>query len=130
DFLILCLPRTKTTTGIVGTPELSALKQTAWLLNVARGPIIQEAALIEALRTGTIAGAALDVHYAYPLPPEHPLWELPNVIITPHISGSELSTEFRPRMGELYVENVKRYLDGRPFLNEVTKEEFRESCGV
>jgi phosphoglycerate dehydrogenase-like enzyme len=129
DFLILCLPRTRNTEGIVGRDELSAMKKSAWLLNVARGPIVQEAALIEALRNGTIAGAALDVHYAYPLPAEHPLWTMPNVIITPHISGSELSTEFRPRIGALFVENVRRFLEGRPLLNQVSKEEFRETCG-
>lgn len=130
DFLILCLPRTANTTGIVGPAELAALPPTAWLLNVARGPIVQEAALIDALKSQRIAGAALDVHYAYPLPQEHPLWEMPNVILTPHISGSELSIYFMGRIGELYYQNLKRYLEGQPLLNEITKEEWRETCGV
>lgn len=130
DFLILCLPRTASTTGIVGAAELGALKPTAWLLNVARGPIVQEPALIDCLKNKRIAGAALDVHYAYPLPPEHPLWEMPNVIITPHISGSELSTYFLARIGELYYQNLKRCLEGQPLLNEISKEEWRETCGV
>jgi phosphoglycerate dehydrogenase-like enzyme len=130
DFLILCLPRTAKTTGIVGAPELAALKRSAWLLNVARGPIVQEAPLIEALQQGQIAGAALDVHYAYPLPPEHPFWEMPNVILTPHISGSELSTYFLSRIGDLFVLNLTRYLAGMPLLNEVSKDEWRETSGV
>ncbi len=130
DFLVLCIPRTASTTGIVGPAELAALKPSAWLLNVARGPIVQEAALIDALKNQRIAGAALDVHYAYPLPPEHPLWEMPNVILTPHISGSELSTYFLGRIGGLFYENLKRYLEGRPLLNEITREEWRETCGV
>jgi phosphoglycerate dehydrogenase-like enzyme len=130
DFLILCLPRTANTTGIVGPDELAALPPTAWLLNVARGPIVQETALIDALKNQRLAGAALDVHYAYPLPPEHPLWEMPNVILTPHISGSELSIYFLARIGELYYQNLKRYLEREPLLNEITKEEWRETCGV
>ena len=130
DFLILCLPRTANTTGIVGSDEFSAMKSTAWLLNVARGPIVQEGALLDALRTGKIAGAALDVHYAYPLPPEHPLWEMPNVLLTPHISGSELSSYFRHRIGELFVQNLTRFLDGKPLLNEVTKAEWLETSGI
>ena len=73
DFLVLCVPRTSKTTGMLGEAELRCLKPTAYLLNVARGPIIQESALLDALTQGRIAGAALDVHYAYPLPPEHPL---------------------------------------------------------
>jgi phosphoglycerate dehydrogenase-like enzyme len=130
DFLVLCLPKTAGTVGIVGRKELAALPQLAWLLNVARGPIIEEAALLDVLRAQRIAGAALDVHYTYPLPPEHPLWEMPNVILTPHISGSELSTDFRPRISELMVENVRRYLEGRPLFNEITKEEFRATAGA
>jgi phosphoglycerate dehydrogenase-like enzyme len=130
DFLILCLPRTGMTTGIVGARELAALKPSAWLLNVARGPIVQETALIDALRNRRFAGAALDVHYAYPLPPEHPLWEMPNVILTPHISGSELSIFFLGRMFDLFEKNLRRFVEGKPLLNEISKEEWRETCAV
>ena len=130
DFLILCLPRTSKTTGLVGIAELKTLKRSAWLLNPARGAIIQEAALLEVLREGGIAGAALDTHYAYPLPPEHPLWEMENVILTPHISGSELSEYFQERIGDLFVRNTDRYLQGHTLLNEITKEEWQETCGV
>ena len=91
DFLVLGLPLTKQTEGLIGERELRALPDRAYILNPARGPIIQEQALIKALSEKWIAGAALDTHYHYPMPPEHPLWKMPNVIMTPHISGSSLS---------------------------------------
>jgi phosphoglycerate dehydrogenase-like enzyme len=127
DFLVLALPRTQRTTGMVGARELQALPRSAFVLNPARGPIIDEQALVTALREGWVAGAALDTHYAYPLPPEHPLWRFPNVILTPHISGADHSKDFPARMGELFVQNVERHLAGRPLLNRVTAEEWREA---
>jgi phosphoglycerate dehydrogenase-like enzyme len=89
-------------------------------LNPARGPIVQEAALLRALREGWIAGAALDTHYRYPMPPDHPLWRLPNVIFSPHISGSSLSPNFKRRLWEIFAENLTRIEEGRPLLNVVT----------
>jgi phosphoglycerate dehydrogenase-like enzyme len=127
DFLVLALPRTQRTTGMVGAKELQALPRSAFVLNPARGPIIEEQALVTALREGRVAGAALDTHYAYPLPPEHPLWRFPNVILTPHISGADHSKDFPARMGELFVQNVERHLAGRPLLNVVTAQEWREA---
>jgi phosphoglycerate dehydrogenase-like enzyme len=127
DFLILALPRTKKTDGMVGVEELRALPCSAFVLNPARGPIIQEQALLTALREGWIAGAALDTHYAYPLPSEHPLWQFPNVILTPHISGSDHSRDFPARMGDLFAQNVERFLAGRPWLNRITGAEWREA---
>jgi phosphoglycerate dehydrogenase-like enzyme len=127
DFLVLALPRTQRTTGMVGARELQALPRSAFVLNPARGPIIDEQALVASLREGWVAGAALDTHYAYPLPPEHPLWRFPNVILTPHVSGADHSKDFPARMGELFVQNVERYLAGRPLLNVVTAEEWREA---
>ncbi len=127
DFLVLALPRTQRTTGMVGVKELQALPRSAFVLNPARGPIIDEQALLAALREGWVAGAALDTHYAYPLPPEHPLWRFPNVILTPHVSGADHSKDFPARMGELFVQNVERHLAGRPLLNVVTAEEWREA---
>jgi phosphoglycerate dehydrogenase-like enzyme len=127
DFLILALPRTQFSTGLVGERELRALPRTAFVLNPARGPIIQEPALLAALREGWIAGAALDTHYAYPLPAEHPLWQFPNVILTPHISGADKSERFLSLMWDLFVQNVERYLAGRPLLNLVTAAEWREA---
>jgi phosphoglycerate dehydrogenase-like enzyme len=126
DFLILALPRTQQTTGMVGATELRALPRTAFVLNPARGPIIQEAALLKALRERWIAGAALDTHFAYPLPADHPLWQFPNVILTPHISGADRSRLFPERMADLFLQNVERHLAGRPLFNEISATEWRE----
>ncbi len=120
DFLIVALPLTKVTEGLIGERELQALPRRAFVLNPARGPIIKEAALLRALRENWIAGAALDTHYHYPMPPEHPLWKMPNVIFTPHISGSSLSPNFRSRLWEIFTLNLERYTQGRPLLNELT----------
>jgi phosphoglycerate dehydrogenase-like enzyme len=126
DFLVLALPHTRYSNGLIGEAQLRALRPTAFLLNPARGPIIQEQALLAALREGRIAGAALDTHFAYPLPAEHPLWKMPNVIMTPHISGAEKSSYFPQRIADLFTQNVERYLYGRPLLNMVTPEEWSE----
>jgi phosphoglycerate dehydrogenase-like enzyme len=120
NFLILAMPLTPTTEGIVGERELRALPRSAFVLNPSRGPLIQENALLQALTEGWIAGAAIDTHYHYPLPPEHPLWRFPNVILTPHISGSAQSPYFLDRTWEIFLENVRRLLAGRPLLNELS----------
>ena len=127
DFLILALPLTKCTEGLIGERELEALPRSAYLLNPARGPIVQERALLRALEEGWIAGAALDTHYHYPMPADHPLWRFPNVIFTPHISGSSLSPHFLERIWDIFLENVQRYLDGKPLLNQLTPEQL---CGA
>jgi len=123
DYLILTMPLTQATRGLIGERELRLLRPTAVLLNPARGPLVQEAALLAALREGWIAGAALDAHYQYPLPPDHPLWGMPNVILTPHISGSSAGREFLPRVWGLFAENLARYLAGKPLLNELSAAE-------
>jgi phosphoglycerate dehydrogenase-like enzyme len=123
--LILSLPKTKSTVGIIGEKELCALPRTAFILNPARGPLIQEEPLLQALREGWIAGAALDTHYHYPMPPDHPLWRFPNVIMTPHISGSTLMQRHGERMWEIFVENVRRYTSGGFLLNELSASELR-----
>lgn len=120
DFLILAMPLTPSTEGIIGERELRALPRKAFLLNPSRGPLIQEAALLRAIEEGWIAGAAIDTHYHYPLPPEHPLWRFPNVILTPHISGSGLSPHFLERVWDIFVENVHRMNNGEPLLNELS----------
>ncbi|MBN1642026.1 MAG: D-2-hydroxyacid dehydrogenase [Anaerolineae bacterium] len=125
DFLLISMPLTEHTRGIVGEAELQALPARAHVLNPARGPIIQEEALLRALREGWIAGAALDTHYIYPMPPDHPLWALPNVIMTPHVSGSTLSPHFKERLWEILVENVTRLMAGEPLLNELTVQQLR-----
>ena len=89
--------------GLIGEDELRALRRSAFLLNPARGPIVREEALLQALRRGWIAGAALDTHFAYQLPPDHPLRRFPNVILTPHVSGADKSRLFPRRIGELLV---------------------------
>ncbi len=120
DFLVLALPMTKASEGMIGERELRALPPTAFLLNPARGPIVQEKALIRALKEKWIAGAALDTHYKYPMPSEHPLWKFPNVIFTPHISGSSLSPRFKDRLWDIFTLNLERYRRGEPLLNELT----------
>jgi phosphoglycerate dehydrogenase-like enzyme len=127
DFLILALPHTQASHGMIGEEQLRALPRRAFLLNPARGPIVQEQALLRALRENWIAGAALDTHFVYPLPPDHPLWRFPNVILTPHVSGADRSASFPARIGDLFVQNVERFLTGRPLLNEITAREWRET---
>jgi phosphoglycerate dehydrogenase-like enzyme len=123
DFLVLALPLTKATEGLIGDRELRALPRSAYLLNPARGPIVQLDALLRALREGWIAGAALDTHYQYPTPPDHPLWHLPNVVMTPHIAGSSLSPRFKARLWDIFTINAHRFVRGEPLLNALTPEE-------
>lgn len=120
DFLILGLPLNASTQGIVGSDELRALPRHCMLLNPARGPLVREESLLQALREGWIAGAALDTHYHYPMPEDHPLWRFPNVIMTPHISGSARGPFFLPRIWSIFSENVDRFLADRPLLNELS----------
>lgn len=123
DFLVLSMPLTPANTGLLGERELRALKPTAFLLNPARGKLVQEAALLRALSEGWIAGAALDTHHHSPMPPDHPLWRFENVIMTPHISGSERGPHFLDRMWEIIVHNVECFLAGKPLWNELTAAE-------
>jgi phosphoglycerate dehydrogenase-like enzyme len=120
DFLVLSMPLTRRTEGIVTEEYLKMLPPHAFVLNPARGPLIKEDALLKALREGWIAGAALDTHYYYPMPSDHPLWHFPNVIMTPHISGSTLSPRFLERLWDLFVQNVERLIAGEILLNELT----------
>src|SRR4051812_30077456 len=120
DYLVVAAPLTPATRGAVSREVIAAMKPTAWVINIARGPIIDEAALIDALRAEKIGGAALDTFNKEPLPPESPLWTLPNVVITPHTSNS--SPKVRDRTLALFVENVRRYKAGEPLLNRVNVE--------
>jgi phosphoglycerate dehydrogenase-like enzyme len=126
DFLILAIPLSHSNQGIIGQGELDALPSHAYVLNPARGPLIQEQALLRALRENRIAGAALDTHYHYPMPPEHPLWRMPNVIMTPHISGSSGNPRFTHRTWDLFLQNVIRLQDKLPLLNELTASQLNE----
>jgi phosphoglycerate dehydrogenase-like enzyme len=125
DFLIIGLPQTPATTGMIGEQDLRRLKPSCILLNPARGPIIQEQALLKALREGWISAAGLDTHYHYPMPPDHPLWAMPNVIMTPHISGSGATQNYLPRTWSIFAENVRRFQEGRPPLNELSTRDLR-----
>ncbi len=125
DFLVMGLPLTPATEGLAGERELRALPPRAFLLNPARGPLVQQQALLRALREKWIAGAALDTHYQYPLPADHPLWKMPNVILTPHISGSSLSPRFGERLWDIFAQNVARFSRGEPLLNELTPAQLK-----
>ncbi len=123
DFVVLALPLSAETTGLIGAAELAAMKPTAFLINVARGDVVEEAALYAALRDRTIAGAAIDVWYRYPgpdgatLPANLPFHELSNVIMTPHIAGATEPTFFY-RWSQIN-DNLRRIRDGEPLLNVV-----------
>lgn len=114
DYLVLTLPLTATTRGIVDGAVLAALPARAWLINVSRGALVDESALADALRAGRLAGAIVDVVSEEPLPPSSPLWDVPNLTISPHVSGATLDF-----LDELVIENVRRYLAGEPLLNLV-----------
>jgi phosphoglycerate dehydrogenase-like enzyme len=117
DYLVLTLPLTAQSRGIVGPAILAALPPSAWLINVSRGALVDEGALLTSLRCGGLAGAVLDVFDEEPLPADHPLWDAPNVTVTPHVSGA--TSRFRD---DLVIENVRRYLAGEPLLNLVDPE--------
>jgi glyoxylate/hydroxypyruvate reductase A len=117
DFVVLTLPLSDETRGLLGRAELAALKPTAWLLNLARGPIVDEGALLEALRERRIGGAVLDVFNAEPLPAAHPLWGFDNVVVTPHISGPSTPRE----IGPIFNDNLRRYAAGRPLRHTVDR---------
>jgi phosphoglycerate dehydrogenase-like enzyme len=120
DFVVIAVPLTAETRGMIGRAELAAMKPDAWLVNISRGAIVDEEALVEALREGRIGGACLDVFAEEPLPPESPLWDMPNVIITPHNSWS--SPHIEEREIALFLENLRRYVAGEPLLNVVDKQ--------
>jgi len=119
DFVVLSPPLTKETTGMIGERELRAMKPSSFIVNISRGGVIDQQMLVRALKEDWIAGAALDVFDSEPLPPESELWQLPNVIVSPHIAG--LSSKYLERMIDLFCQNLKRYLDGQPLLNVVDK---------
>jgi phosphoglycerate dehydrogenase-like enzyme len=120
DFVVITVPLTAETENLIGEREIAALKPTACLVDVARGGILNQEALIAALRERRIGGAALDVFPEEPLPPESPLWNFPNVIISPHISGN--TPIYDERAIELFSENLRRYLSGMPLYNLVDPE--------
>jgi phosphoglycerate dehydrogenase-like enzyme len=120
DFAVLAVPLTAETRGLIGEREIGAMRSSAFLINIARGEVIDEGALVRALGSGALAGAALDVFDQEPLPAEHPFWGLPNLVITPHISG--YTPRYFDKMLEIFEENLDRFLAGRPLRNVVDKQ--------
>jgi len=120
DFVVISVPLTPKTRGMIDLQALRAMKRGAFLINVARGEVLQEEALLIALREGWLAGAALDVFAQEPLPPDHPLYRMGNVLLTPHISAA--TRNYNERLTELFAENLRRYLRGEPLWNVFDKE--------
>jgi phosphoglycerate dehydrogenase-like enzyme len=115
DWLVLACPLSARTRGLVGARELACLPRGARVVNVARGELVDEAALIEALRSGALGGAALDVFAHEPLPPDSPLWTLDKVIVTPHSAGFSDGNE--ARVAEIFLDNLRRWIAGEPLRN-------------
>ena len=120
DFVVLTCPLTPETHHLINATRLATMKRGAYLINVGRGPVVDETALIEALRGNVIAGAMLDVYEHYRLEPGHPLLSLPNAVLTPHLAGS--TRESRVRSGRIAAEETLRMLAGKPPLNLVNPE--------
>lgn len=120
DVLVIALPATAGTAGLVGREVLAALPRGAVLVNVGRGQVVDEAALVDLLREGHLGGAVLDVTAEEPLPPDSPLWELPDVVLSPHTAA--LSPREDERIVELFVDNVRRLAAGEPVRNRITGE--------
>jgi phosphoglycerate dehydrogenase-like enzyme len=115
DFILIAAPLTELTHGLVGSQEFAVMKPSAYLIDLARGGIVDQPALINALQERRLAGAALDVFPEEPLPPTNPLWRMSNVIISPHISG--ISVHYNERAMALFADNLNRYLNGAPLYN-------------
>jgi phosphoglycerate dehydrogenase-like enzyme len=111
DHAAIAAPLTRATEAMVDLAELRALKPGAILVNVSRGPIVRESALIEVLRAGHLGGAGLDVFHEEPLPPDHPFWTMPNVIISPHYSGETVNNSSLP--AQRFVRNLRAFLKGQ-----------------
>lgn len=119
DYTAITLPLTPETSEIIGEAEFKAMKSTGYIINIGRGGLIDEEALIKALKEKRIAGAGLDVTTIEPLPPDSPLWELDNVILSPHISGG--MEDYIERATDIFCKNLERYLNGKRLLNVINK---------
>jgi phosphoglycerate dehydrogenase-like enzyme len=120
DYVVLAAPLTEQTRGMFDADAFANMKPSAYLINIARGQIVDTDALLEALHTRRIAGCALDALPIEPLPPDHPLWRAPNTWVTPHISYSSPRT--RGRMFEIFFDNLRRFQGGEPLVNVVDKK--------
>jgi len=120
DVVVLALPLTEETHHLITTETLQAMKTSAFLVNVSRGGVVDEAALIKALNEGWIAGAVLDVFEEEPLPEDSPLWKTHNLIITPHIAGH--TPHYHERAAGVFAENLRRYIANQPLVNVIERE--------
>lgn len=120
DYLAIAAPLTRATRGAISRDVIGRMKKTAWIVNIARGAIVDEEALVDALRAGRLGGAGLDAFTTEPLPADHPLWTLENVMISPHSSNS--SPHVRERTLALFTENLRRFKAGEDLLNRVDFE--------
>lgn len=121
DFVVVSPPLTAETNRMISSEQFAAMKPGAFLVNVSRGPVVDTSALIEAARSGRLGGAVLDVFDEEPLPTDSPLWDAPNVVITPHISG--MSKRYMDALVDLFVINLGRYLKGQKLFNLVDPEQ-------
>jgi phosphoglycerate dehydrogenase-like enzyme len=119
DFVVLATPLTPETRNLIDRAALAAMRSSAYLINVARGEVIDDAALVDALRAGAIAGAGLDAFREEPLPASSPYWELPNALVTPHVSG--YTRHYFERTLDLFRDNLRRFVAGEPLRNVVDK---------
>jgi phosphoglycerate dehydrogenase-like enzyme len=119
DYIVVSTPLTDDTRGLIGAAELEAMRRNAVLINIGRGPVVDEAALVGALKTRRIKGAALDVFEHEPLPPDHPLWTLDNVLISPH--GADYTGDSHLRAMRCFLDNLGRFERGEELLNVVDK---------
>jgi phosphoglycerate dehydrogenase-like enzyme len=119
DFVVLIVPHTAETVGLIGPAELAWMRPGAVLINIARGSVVDEPAMIEALRSGHLGGAALDVVASEPLAADSPLWDMPNVIITPHSMST--ATSENARLTDLFADNLRRYVNDEPLRNAIDK---------
>lgn len=119
DFVVICAPHTPQTEKLFQAEQFRLMKRSAYLINIGRGIIVDLQSLYEALQQGEIAGAALDVFEVEPLPEDHPLWDLENVLITPHVAAA--STHIAPRHLETLLDNIRRFVTGQPLRNVVDK---------
>ena len=120
DFVVVCVPYTDQTVKLIGAEQLKQMKQSAFLVNVTRGVVVDLDALTNALQAGEIVGAGLDVFEVEPLPSDHPLWSMENVIITPHIAAVNAHGEEHSRHMNVLKENLRRFLAGEPLINVAT----------
>jgi phosphoglycerate dehydrogenase-like enzyme len=120
DYVVLIVPSTPATRHLIDERALRAMKPSAVLINLARGGVVDEVALLAALREGRLAGAALDVFEEEPLPPDSPFWGLENVIVSPHVAG--FTPHYHERVMGIFAENLRRFLAGEPLLNRVDRQ--------